>query len=157
MKRTAFGHPKITRLRRLLELPQYAVVGLLECLWHFTARHAIRGDVGKWSDEEIADGVSWPNGDAEKLITALTEARLLDPHPDHRLVVHDWYDHADDSVHRTLARRLEYFASGERPKLTRLGKQERERIEAEYDRPKRDGEPTGTHDVRTKYALGSPA
>ena len=29
--------------------------------------------------------------------------------------LHDWPEHAEDSVHKTLARRLELFANGQRP------------------------------------------
>jgi hypothetical protein len=113
MKRMACDHPKILRFSALLDVPYYSAVGLLELLWHFTARHAIRGDVGKWSDAEIASGIRWPAEYAKRLIDALIEARLLDRHKGHRLVIHDWRDHADESTKKTLQKHLMTFAEND--------------------------------------------
>ena len=111
MKRTGFDHPKIRRLGRLLDLPHYAAVGIMESLWHFTARHAIEGDIGKWSDEEIADAIGWPEDSAEGLVEALVRVRLVDRDDDHRLVIHDWHDHADDSTKKTLKKHGREFVT----------------------------------------------
>ena len=111
MKRNAFDHPKFRRLAKLLDLPSpWAPLGIMEAISHFTAKHAIQGDIGKWSDEEIADGIGWDKEPA-KLIEALVEARLFDRDRTHRLVVHDWKDHADDSVRKTLKRNGRDFIS----------------------------------------------
>jgi hypothetical protein len=111
MKRTGIDHPKVKRLASLLGISHSHAVGLCESLWHFTARHAIRGNVGKWANAEIAEGVWWPADDAEQLIEALVEARLVDRHAVHRLVVHDWHDHADESTKKTLKNKSWTFAN----------------------------------------------
>jgi len=113
VKRTAFDHPKFRRLARLLNLPApWGPLGIMEALSHFTAKHAPQGDIGKWSDEEIADGIGWDQ-DPSKLIDALVEARLFDRHPTYRLVVHDWHEHCDDSTRKTLKRNGLDFISAE--------------------------------------------
>jgi hypothetical protein len=110
MKRGTPDHPKTKTLARELGIPRYAAVGLLEGTWHFTARHAIRGNIGKWSDSEIADGVGW-DGDPKKFVDAMVSARFFDRSDEFRIVVHDWCDHADDSVRKTLKNRGESFAT----------------------------------------------
>lgn len=100
MLRQAHGSPKLAHLKALLGVPRFQAVGLLECLWHFTATQAPRGDVGKWSDGQIAAALEWP-GDPAALVVALVESRWLDRCARHRLVVHDWQDHADQTVKRS--------------------------------------------------------
>ncbi|MBE3040565.1 MAG: hypothetical protein IMZ62_17340 [Chloroflexi bacterium] len=108
MKRGTPTHPKMSRLAKALEIPLPYAVGILEMLWHFAAKYAIRGDVGRYSDAEIAEAVSWP-GDPYLLISALVWARWLDVDPDYRLSIHHWKDHADSSVKKTLENRKETF------------------------------------------------
>lgn len=110
MKRGTPEHPKTRRLAKLLNVPQYAACGLLECLWHFSARYAIAGDIGQWSDEEIAGGVYW-QGDPAQLIDALVTSGWMDRDSACRLLVHDWHDHADESVRKTLRNRGLSFAT----------------------------------------------
>ena len=145
MKRNTTDHPKTKALARALDLPLYGAVGVLESLWHWTARHAPAGDVGRFSDADISDGVYWDR-DPATLIGALVECRWLERHPQHRLVIHHWPDHADDAVNMGLARRREWFADGRQPKLSRLPRDERERAEEHYKThavptpcPRRDG------------------
>ena len=115
MKRGGPQHPKTQRLALALDLPIYAAVGLLEMLWHFTAQYAPAGDLGKFSDQEIETHLRW-QGPPSSLVPALVAARLVDPHPTHRLVVHDWHDHADQAVQRVLSRRGESFVTNEKKK-----------------------------------------
>lgn len=68
-------------------------VGLLESLWMFCQHNAKRGDIGRFSDLELAIELEW-DGDPEELIDALVESRWLDRCALNRLVVHDWEDHA---------------------------------------------------------------
>lgn len=100
MKRGAPDHPKFRRLASILQRPRFQVVGIMESLYHFTANYAKRGDIGKWSNAEIAAGIEW-DGDPEKLVSALVECRLLDEDPAYRLLVHDWQSHADQTVARS--------------------------------------------------------
>ncbi len=120
----AFGHPKIERLVALLGCCYCLAVGICECLWQFVSRHAPAGDVGKWTDADIAQGMRYEGSPAE-LIKALLEAGLLDESDQHRLCVHDWSDHCEDSIHATLARRGDLFADGSVPKLVKLSRDER--------------------------------
>lgn len=126
MKRTGFDHPKITRLASALSLELWGARGIVESIAHFTARHAIRGDVGKWTNHDIAQGIGW-KGDPDALIAALVASGWLDEHKTHRLIVHDWHDHADDSTRKTLRNRKEEFAtlpedSGNIPEESRKGR-----------------------------------
>jgi hypothetical protein len=104
MKRGTPEHPKLVRFAKVLGVRRYVAVGLLEMLWHLTARYTPAGDVGKWSDEEIATALDW-DGKPAVLTQALVESGLLERHPAHRLIIHDWAEHADDAVKLLLKRR----------------------------------------------------
>ena len=103
MKRGATDHPKVFDLCERLKIRRPAAIGYLELLFHFTAKYAPQGDVGRFSDKRIEAALDWP-GAAGKLVSALCEAGWIDRDAEHRLVVHDWCDHADDSVKKRLAR-----------------------------------------------------
>lgn len=128
MKRNAITHPKVVRLALLLGKPRYAVVGVLESLWHFTMGYAPAGNVGRWKDGEICQFIGW-EGDPAHLVNTLVDAGWLDRDPIHRLLVHDWSGHCDDSVNMALGRAESLFADGKRPKLTRLPSKDRPGIE----------------------------
>jgi hypothetical protein len=113
MKRGAPRHPKVAHLRKLLRLGLPDAVGRLELLWHFTAEFAPRGDIGRFSDERIEAAMDWRRGKPGRLIAALIESRLIDRHPECRLCVHDWPDHADQAVRKRLLRAgLKFVGSG---------------------------------------------
>jgi hypothetical protein len=97
-------------LMRVLQVPQYAAVGILESVWHLTAREATQGNIGRLSDEDIAAWLDWQREPAE-LIDALVTAGWLDRCPEHRLVVHDWAEHADDATKKAMARQREKTAN----------------------------------------------
>src|SRR4051794_3455837 len=103
MKRQALDHTKMDLLMRKLKIRRYHAVGILESLWHLTAREAPRGDIGKLRNERIAIGIDW-GGDADRLVEALIEAGWIDSDDQHRLVIHDWPDHADDAVKKYMKR-----------------------------------------------------
>lgn len=79
-------------------------------LWHFTGESAPAGDIGAFTDKEIADAVGW-KGRPPKLIDALCapDSRWLDRNEAHRLIVHDWPTHAEYEVCRTLDRNKKDF------------------------------------------------
>jgi len=110
MKRGTPHHPKATMLQTSLGLPQYAVVGILESLWHFTARYAPAGNIGKYNPAVIARAIGW-EGDADTLINALVEAGWLDRH-EAGLLVHDWSKHCDDTCDKYLADNGLVYADG---------------------------------------------
>ena len=84
-------------------------IGYLEMLWHFTARYAPRGDIGRYPDKRIAAALDWVYHDPAKLVQGLVSARWVDGCPVARLVVHDWPDHADEAVRKRLKRDGESF------------------------------------------------
>lgn len=125
MKRGTIEHPKMIMLASKLSCPRYAAVGIMECLWHFTSRYAPQGDVGKYSDQVIADSVGFQN-DPKILISALIECKFLQIEKTHRLIIHDWSHHADDAVNKYLKRRKLRFADGLKP-FAKVGTKARHR------------------------------
>lgn len=94
---------KFKRLQRRLKTGRKETVGLLELLWLATAKNAPQGDIGRFSNEEIAIECDW-DGDHDELVAALLECGWLDQHDECRLVVHDWADHAPNHVSNNLKR-----------------------------------------------------
>jgi len=90
-------------------------------LWHFTARYAIRGDIGRWSDDEIATALDWQGVPAD-LIRAFVDCRLLDEHVSYRLVVHDITDHADNAWRQCLSDAGLLFWDGSAPRRSQRGR-----------------------------------
>lgn len=111
MKREALGKTKLQRLCRKLKIQRWMAVGLLESLWHITAKDADDGGIGRLSNEEIAIAIDYL-GDENELVDALVGSGWIDTHPTCRLVVHDWSEHADTFVHRRLERQGRLFADG---------------------------------------------
>lgn len=108
MLRSAFDHPKFRSLIRELQTSRHVAVGILECLWHFTARFCPQGDIGRFTDSQIADWLEHP--EPAKLVSALVRSGWLDTCAERRLIVHDWHQHADDSVKKKLKRcSLEFY------------------------------------------------
>lgn len=95
---------KFQRLQRRLGETKRGLVGLLELLWHGTATQAPQGDIGKFSNEEIAILVDW-EGDYDQLVDALVDTGWLDRCSKHRLVVHDWGQHAPNWVRMLVKKR----------------------------------------------------
>jgi hypothetical protein len=122
---------KFKQLQRRLNMPLYEARGLLDTLWNFTANNAPHGDVGKFTDEEIAIGLDWRREPSE-LIDTLTEIRWLD-RVEGVLVIHDWPEHCEHTVHVALAKKIEVFACGTIPSLSRLPMSERPQIIEKYE------------------------
>lgn len=145
MKSGTIDHPKTELFSILLEVPMAQAVGHLEALWHFTAKFAPAGDIGKWPNTIIARRALW-TGDPDKFVRALVEAKgpgnragWIEENGTHRLIIHDWAQHADKGVHRALARDTAVFADGTWPDLRTLDS--RERDEAKRRFTDRFGEP----------------
>ena len=150
MKRTAPTHPKMARLARALSIEKAWAVGLVELLIHFTAEHAPSGDVGRYSDADLADALCW-HQEPGALIAALTSSGWLDVCSEHRLVLHGWAEHADDGVHAKVARAHEYFVDGKQPRLRKLEREERARAETFYALHQ-----TASHSAGQGAQLGQP-
>jgi len=110
MKRGTPEHPKMKRLARALRVNQAQAVGILESLWHWAGRFAPQGDIGRFSDSDIADSAYWTK-EPGILIEALVESKWVQRDPAHRLIIHDWHDHAEESVKKYLARHNLTFVS----------------------------------------------
>ncbi len=95
---------KFKRLARRLGIRQYEAAGVLEMLWITTQTNCPRGDIGSLTNEDIAISLDW-QGDDDELVTALVDCGWLDEHPEHRLVVHDWHDHAPRYIKGLVARK----------------------------------------------------
>lgn len=128
MKRRTSSHPKMADLIARLGCSLPTATGTLELLWHFAADYAPRGDVGRFGDAQIARAIGY-EGDPAELIAALVSSGWLDESDEHRLVIHDWPEHADDYVHLRLARAGLTFADGTEPRKSRMSKAERDRLE----------------------------
>lgn len=99
---------KFKRLARRLKTSRCHTVGLLELLWIATAKNCPQGDIGKFTNEEIAIECDW-EGDHDELVAALLDCGWLDIHDECRLVVHDWADHAPNHVASNLKRWGKWF------------------------------------------------
>ena len=109
MKRGTPEHPKVFDLAEKLSIPRAHAVGILELLWHFTAKYTPQGDIGKYPNTAIAKACLWTK-DAAKFVQALLTCGWLEQSDEYRLLVHDWHDHADDLTRKVLNRaRLEFL------------------------------------------------
>jgi hypothetical protein len=112
MKRGTPNHPKTRALAKRLGIPIYSAVGILEMLWHTTAVFTPQGNIGKISDQEIANEIGFPEERASELIEAFLSCGWLDKDPTYRLIIHDWHEHADGIVRRILRnKKLEFLVS----------------------------------------------
>lgn len=156
MKRGTPDHPKVELMMHGLGIPKYAVAGILELLWHYTARYTPRGDIGKWTDSHIEAAVGW-DGAAGRLVEVLHDCGWIDDEvPGCRWYVHDWHEHADDAVHRVLARARLRFANGAVPHVSGLGKDERPAAILFYSKRERRGKNVGTSAPRSDHVAPTP-
>lgn len=88
-------HRKTRRAARALGVPVPHVVGLLHVLWHWCITHAPDGDLSTLDAEDLADACMW-DGDPQELDKALRDTGWID----HDRQVHDWWEHAGQTVAR---------------------------------------------------------
>lgn len=100
---------KFRQLKRAFGLPHFTAVGLLESIWMFAAKNSPQGDIGKHSNEDIACMIEWDR-DPDELIDNLVKYQWFDTHPEHRLTIHDWSDHAPNWLKGNLASHGKQFA-----------------------------------------------
>lgn len=103
MKTGTLDKMKFMVFQNIIKAPRYAAIGLLEGLWYMTATSAPSGDIGRFSDLEIAAWLGWPD-QASDLITAYVTAGFIDRCSVNRLVVHDWDEHCPNHVANNLKR-----------------------------------------------------
>ena len=100
--------------RKLGGAPDWKAIGILETMWVNTCDNAPQGDIGKFSNEEIAAMLDWGEEQpqsADELVQILVDCKWLDESEEHRLVVHDWHDHAPNYIKGGLARSGKEFLS----------------------------------------------
>jgi hypothetical protein len=91
-------------LAKELQMMPCQALGILEALWHTVAELAPAGNIGRLPNQAIAMEMFY-EGDADALIAALITSRHLEEHPEHRLIVHDWFQHSDHNTKRKVERR----------------------------------------------------
>lgn len=99
MKLATTRSPKFRRLMNLAGISRVQAAGTLELLWLFTIEQAPAGDVGRWSDSDIEAELDWQGAEGA-LVAALVSAGWLDRCAVHRLVIHDWADHAPEFLRK---------------------------------------------------------
>jgi hypothetical protein len=104
MKTTTIVSMKFLKLKRRLNLPHFQAVGVLESLWVFATSNAQDGGIGRHSNEDLAAALEW-QGDPDKLIDDLVHTGWLDAHPECRLCIHDWEEHAPNFVKAVVAKK----------------------------------------------------
>jgi hypothetical protein len=123
MKIDGLTHPKTKELAYTLDIPLPHAIGLLELLWAFVAQQTPKGNVGKWSNAVIAGEAGWTD-DPDIFIQALIDVRYLDAEENHRLLVHDWPEHAPNWVHAKLKKKgLAFYQTKQPPILDPISEQ----------------------------------
>ena len=102
-KRGVIDHPKFARLKSRLGLSKYAALGVLEALWQMAGRYTPQGNIGKYDDADIEAWLEW-DGKPGELVAALIECGWLNVNKAHRLIIHDWHDHIDNTTSTALKR-----------------------------------------------------
>jgi len=153
MKAGTHNHMKTKRLKRLLGIPLYRAVGILETIWLLCADCCDEGNIGKFTDEEIADYLEW-DGDASELVRALSDSGWTDSDKDSRLVVHDWLEHCPeyikDRVRKREARSVKVAKTGNDFNKQRTYEQ------SEPDKTGQDRTKTGHDPATTVYSQPIP-
>lgn len=99
---------KFKNLKRRLKMPEWQVIGILESIWKLTRTSSQAGDIGRYSNEDIAAAIEYA-GDADELIDALVKSRWLDEDPEFRLIVHDWSQHVPNYLKGNFAKHDKTF------------------------------------------------
>lgn len=130
MKWQAVSHPKMEELARRLGICRCFAVGVMESLWNFAATHYPTGFIPQANAKDLAESLRF-EGDKIQLVRHLVAVRFLDKVKGGYLI-HDWPEHCEDRVNRSLARSAELFADGSMPSFSRLTENEKRTAEAAY-------------------------
>jgi len=137
--RNTLTHRKTRRLATRLKIEIPHALGLCEALFDVTARMTPHGDIGKLDNHEIAEEMFYTL-DADELVAALVAAGWIDEDPLHRLIVHDWHDHSDDTTDIKVARSGLDYASGVTPRMRKLNASQRDALMVFRDEKKDERE-----------------
>ena len=103
-------HPNFIALQSKLNLPRYAVVGLLELLWQIGAEHAQNSRLKEFSAESLALTLGWERS-PDELIAALVATRWLDQSECGDLSIHNWLVHAPARIRTKLKKQQALVAA----------------------------------------------
>ena len=106
----AYDHGKIRRLSRALHIKPWAALGLMEAIWGWARKSARHGRIESEQWEDLADRLQWEDP-SENLRAVLVRESLIDA-MDGWDWIHDWHEHADNTLRRYLEKRHECFANG---------------------------------------------
>ena len=109
MKQGVENTMKFKKLKRRMRLPYWQVVGLLESVWKLGLTSAQAGDIGRYSNEDIAAAIEY-EGDADELVAVLVDCEWLDDDPEFRLIIHDWSEHIPTYLKGNFKGRKKEFA-----------------------------------------------
>lgn len=101
MKLDALDHPKTLDFAARLNVELPTAIGHLELFWAFVGKKSPQGNIGKWPDGAIARACYWM-AQPELFISALVGSGFIDTSASHRLLVHDWPEHAPRWVRSKL-------------------------------------------------------
>lgn len=92
---------KYRSLKALLGWPEWQVNGLLTTIWGVASTSAVHGDIGRFTDSEIANAMDMELPIFTTALSAMIETKWIDRHPERRLVIHDWFDHCEQWVKKS--------------------------------------------------------
>ena len=121
-------HPKVLRAAKALRLDADALLGKLIRLWTWALNHREDGVLSDL-DAAILHRIMNFSGRADKLLSALLEARLLDALPEGGYAIHDWDEHTG----RLMEQR-------DRKRAQARERQRRRRASLKQEAPIEDGE-----------------
>lgn len=131
-KKGVLEHPKTLTLADSLGIMDCFALGILEAFWHHVTDYFEDGDVTSLRPSVFVRSIRY-QGDAAQLWAALLDAGFIDQTTDGRLLVHDWPEHCNDYIHTRFYRSLKTFANGTKPKPVSIGKDEKERLSAQWE------------------------
>jgi hypothetical protein len=148
---------KNRRLAQILGIQLPGALGYVEALLHVTAEHAPAGNIGRLSNRDIAEEMFYTL-DPDELIAAFVASEWLERSDQHRLIVHHWSKHSDDTTDVKLARHGSLYADGSRPRMSRLSNAERATLCAKYGWPEhiKPQEATLCHNVALPEPVPEP-
>lgn len=131
MKREAYRHPKMFDLAARLGVSRAAAIGHVQLLLDYCADVAPQGNIGKWGDGAIARACEW-SGDPEVFIESLAGAGWLDQCDEHRYVIHDIAEHAEQWWCRKMEKLKLKFLSASRKNSTEISAERSAEHSAEH-------------------------
>jgi len=148
-------HKKTKKLAKLLKLPNWAALGLLEAFWHWVGKYCGNGLLETDDFESCAETIKYQGKGAKELVKILAESGWIEPIQG-GFYVHDWHDHAPDYVKKNLSRKGLLFANGHPPYGAKVSGQSRDNVGTESSHDPETGETLSRSTNLTKPNLTKP-